>query len=101
VALGPAAEHAAGRRRSQTAAVGFMEAWQQDHEQRKDAGASQTLKDGAGLDGGKALERVAMAGKLMPQAHNEGRGITAKKKRVGRPSLYSKDLAELICERIL
>ena len=32
-----------------------MAAWQQDHEQRKDAGASQTLKDGAGLDGGKTM----------------------------------------------
>ena len=32
-----------------------MEAWQQDHEQTKAGGASQKLKDGAGLDGGKTM----------------------------------------------
>ena len=101
VALKPGAEHPAGRRRSQTAVADFMAAWRPDRAQTKAASASQRRKDGAGLDGEKLLERLAMAGKLMPQAHNEGRGMTAKKKRVGRPSLYSKDLAELICERIL
>ena len=54
----PGAEHPAEQRRSQTAAVGFMEAWQEDHEQRKDAGASQTLKDGAGNVGAK-LNKLA------------------------------------------
>ena len=32
-----------------------MVAWQQDHEQTKAGGASQKLKDGAGLDGGKTI----------------------------------------------
>ena len=101
VALEPGAEHAARRRRSRTAAAGFMAAWQPDRGRQKAGDASQTPKDGAGLDGEKPLERLAMAGKLTPEAHNEGRGMTGKKKRVGRPSLYSKELAELICERIL
>ena len=87
--------------RSPTAAVNIMAACRPGRSQSKGARELPTLREGAGLDGGKALERLAMAGKLMPQAHNEGRGMTAKKKRVGRPSLYSKDLAELICERIL
>ena len=71
-ALERGAEHAAEQRRSQTAAAGFMAASQPDRARMKAAGALQTPKDGAGLDGRKALERLAMAGQLMPQAHNEG-----------------------------